>query len=313
MTQKNDGRDRSLMSSGIHSRPRDVTNGIKPKGRAKGKLGETWWADRWIGVLNGFGWGSRLERGKTYARRGQTLNLDVQPGRVSAKVQGSRIQPYDVTVAIPQLSAKTWEKVFDSLAQKAVFAAKLLAGDMPQDIEEAFYAAGTWLFPKTEHEIVSQCSCPDPVRPCKHLAAVHYMLADAFDEDPFLLFTLRGKTKDEIAKALRERRAQSAPDQVSGGATTGPGGSGPAKPIEEPVELVPERFFDLRAELAHASVALDPPQPAVHALGPLKIEKEDALPEIEKVVARLRDAALAIAFKGTEEDEDAEPKAKSAV
>lgn len=292
MAKKNKS-DNSLMSSGVHSRPIEA-QGLVAKSK-RGKFGETWWADRWIGVLNNFGWGSRLDRGRTYARRGQTLELNVVPGKVTAKVQGSRVQPYDVAIMLPTLKPQTWEKVFDALAAKAVFAAKLLAGEMPHDIEDAFYAAGTWLFPKTELELAQQCSCPDTVRPCKHLAAVHFMVAEAFDEDPFLLFALRGKTKEECVAALRARRLGGAEAPANGtGATEAP------KKLEvapEPVQLNPERFFELRTALAPDSVALDPPSPAVAMLGPLKLDgREDVLPELEKVLAKLRLGALALAF-----------------
>jgi uncharacterized Zn finger protein len=296
---KKDKSENSLMSSGVHSRPKDVPEGMKAKSR-RGKFGETWWADRWIGVLNNFGWGSRLDRGRTYARRGQTLSLDVQPGRVDAKVQGSRLQPYDVAIILPTLKPQTWEKVFDALAQKAVFAAKLLAGDMPHEIEEAFYAAGTWLFPKVELELGQQCSCPDPVRPCKHLAAVHFMVAEKFDEDPFLMFTLRGKTKDEVVAALRARRVAGGEPGVANGAE----GSRPARleAAVEPVHLNAERFFELRADTIADSVQLDPASPAVAMLGPLKLDgKEDVVPELEKIIARLRQGALALAFKSAKD------------
>jgi uncharacterized Zn finger protein len=293
--RKNGGSDHiPLSGSGVYGRPRDVEGGIIPKSK-RGKFGETWWADRWIGVLEGFGWGSRLERGRTYARRGQTLSLKVEPGKISAKVQGSRVQPYDVTITYPTLQPKTWEKVMDSLASKAVFAAKLLAGDMPHEIEEAFHAAGTWLFPKSEREIGGECSCPDAVRPCKHLAAVHFMVAEAFDDDPFLLFTLRGRTKDEVVAALRERRAAAAPEPTP--ASGGSGTTAVARPIDEPVILDAERFFDLRADLPHDSVALDPANPAVTTLGPLKLDgRDDVLPVLETIVARVRNGALALAF-----------------
>ena len=297
MPRKDRGGDNSLFSSGVHSRPKEG-HGLVAKSK-RGKFGETWWADRWIGVLNGFGWGTRLDRGRTYARRGQTLSLDVEPGKVSAKVQGSRIEPYDVTIMLPTLKPQTWEKVLDALAQKAVFAAKLLAGEMPHEIEEAFYAAGTWLFPKTELELGQQCSCPDTVRPCKHLAAVHFMVAEKFDEDPFLMFALRGKTKDEVVAALRERRT-GAPEPAANG-TEAPKKPAPAA---EPVQLNPERFFELRATLAQDTVALDPPSPAVAMLGPRRLDgKEDVLPELEKIVARLRAGALALAFASREAKE----------
>ncbi|MEZ0230877.1 MAG: SWIM zinc finger family protein [Planctomycetota bacterium] len=303
---KKDKSENSLFGSGVHSRPIDA-QGIVAKSK-RGKFGESWWADRWIGVLNNFGWGSRLDRGRTYARRGQTLSLDVQPGRVDAKVQGSRVQPYDVAILLPTLKPQTWEKVFDALAQKSIFAAKLLAGEMPHEIEEAFYAAGTWLFPKTELELGQQCSCPDTVRPCKHLAAVHFMVAEKFDEDPFLMFALRGKTKDEVVAALRSRRVGTSEPAVANGA------SAPAKleVAPEPVHLSPERFFELRADTIADSVQLDPPSPAVNMLGPLRLEgKEDVVPELEKIIARLRLGALALAFKGAKEaTKDAEKDGK---
>lgn len=295
---KKDKSENSLMSSGVHSRPKDAPEGLMAKSR-RGKFGESWWADRWIGVLNNFGWGSRLDRGRTYARRGQTLSLDVQPGKVEAKVQGSRLQPYDVQIMLPAFKPQTWEKVFDALAQKSIFAAKLLAGEMPHDIEEAFYAAGTWLFPKTELEIGQQCTCPDAVRPCKHVAAVHFMVAEKFDEDPFLMFTLRGKTKDEVVAALRARRVGSAEVPTTNG--TGVAVS-KLEVAPEPVQLNPERFFELRAEVAADTVALDPPSPAVAMLGPLKLDgKEDVVPEIEKILARLRLGALALAFSASKD------------
>lgn len=295
---KRDPSERLPLGSGVYGKPRDVEGGLVAKSQ-RGKMGESWWADRWIGVLESFGWGSRLERGRTYARRGQTLSLSVEPGKIFAKVQGSRIQPYDVTIRTPQLSPKTWDKVMDGLGTKAVFAAKLLAGEMPHEIEElAFYPAGTWLFPKTVHEIAGDCSCPDPVKPCKHLAAVHFMFAEALDEDPFLLFTLRGRTREQVIAALRERRAAAAPAE-NGAAPGGPSGSGPSKPVvvDDPIVLDPERFFELRSGLPHDSVALDPPNPAITTLGPLKLDgKDDVVPVLEQVVARVRDGALALAF-----------------
>jgi uncharacterized Zn finger protein len=294
---KKDRSENSLFGSGVHSRPKDAPGGLVAKSK-RGKFGESWWADRWIGLLNNFGWGSRLERGRTYARRGQTLSLEVVPGKVTARVQGSRVQPYDVTISLSTLKPQTWEKIFDALAQKAVFAAKLLAGEMPHEIEEAFYAAGTWLFPKTERELGQTCSCPDIVRPCKHLAAVHFMLAEAFDEEPFLMFTLRGKTKDEVVAALRARRIGTAESSTPQNGTQA---TPELKPQVEPVRLNPERFFELRADIAR-SVSLDPPSPAVAMLGPLRLDgKEDVLPELEKIVARLRLGALAIAFKSSKE------------
>ncbi|MBS7270076.1 MAG: SWIM zinc finger family protein [Candidatus Freyarchaeota archaeon] len=189
------------------SSPIPVENGIKAKSQ-RGDIGETWWSKRWVGVLESFGIGSRLARGRNYARRGQVLSIDVKPGIVKAKVQGSRPEPYNVTIKLQPISDQDWEKVTNAMASQAVFAAKLLSGEMPKNIEEAFQEVKVSLFPKSHDELNTDCSCPDIANPCKHIAAVYYLLAERFDEDPFLIFKLRGRTKEEIIETLREKRVE---------------------------------------------------------------------------------------------------------
>ncbi len=193
------------------SRPRPVKDGIKAK-NVRGTFGTSWWAKRWIGVLETFGWGSRLPRGRTYARQGQVLNIDLQVGRVNAKVQGSRATPYKVKIEIPPLADGQWERAIDGMAEQAIFAAKLLTGEMPQNIEDAFAAADVPLFPQYAQDVATDCSCPDFANPCKHIAAVYYLLGEQFDEDPFLIFHLRGRTRQQIIDALRARRATATGD-----------------------------------------------------------------------------------------------------
>ena len=183
-----------------------VTGGIKTK-KESGAIGETWWSKRWISVLESFNMGSRLSRGRSYARQGQVLSIDVEPGIVKAKVQGSMPKPYNVKLRLAQLSAADWDNVIEAMASQAIFAAKLLAGEMPQDIEEAFSSVQLSLFPTSSNDLETECSCPDWANPCKHIAAVYYLLAERFDEDPFLIFKLRGRTKEQIIAALREKRA----------------------------------------------------------------------------------------------------------
>lgn len=185
--------------------PRAVKNGIKTKSK-RGDIGETWWSKRWIEVLESFGMGARLGRGRSYARMGQVASIDVERGKVSAKVQGSRSKPYRVTIELKPLSEKDWKKVAEAMASRAVFAAKLLAGEMPQNIEEAFTQCKVTLFPMKSRDLETDCSCPDWANPCKHIAAVYFILAERFDEDPFLIFRLRGKEKTELIEALKKRR-----------------------------------------------------------------------------------------------------------
>jgi len=187
------------------ARPKRVKNGIKTKSQ-RGKIGETWWSGRWVEYLESLGMGARLGRGRSYARRGQVISVRVGVGKVTAKVQGTRSKPYDVTVGLKPISDKNWDRITDAMASRAVFAAKLLAGEMPRNIEEAFDEAGVPLFPAARGDLKSDCSCPDWANPCKHIAAVYYILAERFDDDPFLIFKLRGRTGDQIVSALREKR-----------------------------------------------------------------------------------------------------------
>jgi len=183
------------------SRPRAVKGGIKAQSK-RGTFGESWWAKRWIAVLESFHIGSRLERGRSYARRGQVVAIDIDRGVVKAKVQGSRPTPYTVTILFKTLTAANWRKLTQALSSKALFAPKLLAGEMPQDIEQVFTAVGLSLFPATLQELETECSCPDWSNPCKHIAAVYYLLGEEFDRDPFLLFSLRGISRDELVSQL---------------------------------------------------------------------------------------------------------------
>ena len=192
------------------SRPIKVEGGIKAKSE-RGEIGSTWWSKRWIEVLESLSMGTRLTRGRSYARQGQVISIDIEPGVVKAKVQGSRPKPYNIKIQLRPLSDQDWEEATEAMAAQAIFAAKLLAGEMPTNIEEAFHAVKLSLFPTAAKDLVTDCSCPDWANPCKHIAAVYYLLAERFDEDPFLIFKLRGRTKDEIIQALREKRTETLP------------------------------------------------------------------------------------------------------
>src|SRR5439155_3097161 len=202
------------------AQPRRVKDGIKAKSE-RGGIGETWWSKRWVGVLESFSLGTRLTRGRAYARQGQVISIDVEPGMVKAKVQGSQPRPYNVKIKLKPLSDQDWDKVTDAMASQAIFAAKLLAGEMPNTIEEAFASVHVSLFPTALRELNTDCSCPDWANPCKHIAAVYYLLAERLDEDPFLIFKLRGRTKEQIIAVLRDKRAATFPvEDTSVGAET---------------------------------------------------------------------------------------------
>jgi uncharacterized Zn finger protein len=221
------------------SRPHPVEGGLKARSR-RGAIGETWWSRRFIDVLESFRLGGRLDRGRRYARAGQVLDLQVAAGLVSARVQGSRVRPYRVRLETPVLAAPDWERVEQAMAGRAAFAARLLAGEMPHDIEEAFAAAGVSLFPASPRNLASSCSCPDWSNPCKHVAAVYYLLAEAFDDDPFLIFAWRGRTRSELLGRLRALRgSDTSPAEAPG--TSGAGGPGPGDGggLVPPLEVPP--------------------------------------------------------------------------
>lgn len=192
------------------SRPKKVDGGIKARSK-RGGFGESWWAKRWIKVLEGFDIGSRLARGRSYARSGQVVEIAIAEGKVAAKVQGSRPKPYDVAIQVKMLSESEWSKVLDALKSQALFTAKLLAGEMPQDIEPIFEATGLSLFPTKLGDLTTKCSCPDWSNPCKHVAAVYYLLGEEFDRDPFLIFKLRGLEREALMARLEMPVRKQAP------------------------------------------------------------------------------------------------------
>ncbi len=171
----------------------------------RGPIGSTWWGQQWVAAMQKLG-GSRLDRGKSYARNGKVLNLTIQYGLAFGKVKGSWSQPYQSGIWLRILDDSQWEEAIDSLAEQAIYAAKLLAGEMPGDIEGIFQGLGFSLFPRNWKDIEFECSCPDYGDPCKHAAAIYYLIAEQLDADPFMLFHLRGRTREQMLAGLRRRR-----------------------------------------------------------------------------------------------------------
>ncbi|PSB25482.1 SWIM zinc finger family protein [Stenomitos frigidus] len=236
-----------------------------------------WWAQRWIDVLESFGWVRRLARARTYAREGNVLNIDFKGSKVAARVQGTAPEPYKVSLSLDPFDDDQWSYVIESMAERAIFSAKLLAGEMPQNIEEVFTANGLSLFPFTKFDIHSKCSCPDPANPCKHIGAVYYLLGDRFSEDPFVLFQLRGRTKEQIIEALRQIR--SAGSEVNG--TTAQDDSlASQSTADQPnvsAPLAVDRFWHYTEQLESSLVVIAPPpssETVLDVLGsiPLKVD-----------------------------------------
>jgi uncharacterized Zn finger protein len=198
------------------SRPIPVEGGVAARSK-RGAIGEQWWSRRFIDVLESLGLSGRLARGRNYARRGQVIGFELTTGYVTAQVQGSRPNPYRVRIQVLPLTTGQWETVQRALAARALFRAKLLAGEMPHEIEQVFDDCGTPLFPRSAGDVKStadmtmSCSCPDWEVPCKHLAAVCYVLAEAFDDDPFAMLAWRGRNREELLAALRLAASAASP------------------------------------------------------------------------------------------------------
>lgn len=214
------------------AKPKKVENGLKAKSK-RGCIGETWWSKRWVKTLESFNMGARLTRGKSYARKGQVISIDVNPGIVRARVQGTGSEPYDVVIKLKPLSDAEWDKAASTMASKAVFAARLLGGEMPQNIEEAFSESGLSLFPSKGRDLKTDCSCPDWSNPCKHIAAVYYLLAEQFDCDPFLIFKLRGRSKEQIMEAMRKMRSAEGVEEQDGVLRSSQDAQQESRPLEE--------------------------------------------------------------------------------
>jgi len=193
-------------------KPIQVDGGIAVRAK-RGKIGEQWWSRRFVDILERICPEGRLARGRSYARKGQVLDFELRPGRVTARVQGSRPTPYRVTIGVEAYDDADWARIEEALAAQALYRAALLAGDMPHEIVDVFDTVRRPLFPS---RLDLKCSCPDWSVPCKHASAVLYVLAEAFDDDPFLVLAWRGRARDELLTAVRGRpEPLDAPDPLA--------------------------------------------------------------------------------------------------
>jgi uncharacterized Zn finger protein len=172
----------------------------------------SWWGRRWIAAAEALGaaYANRLPRGRRYAADGSVVDLQVAPGLVAAKVRGRRPNPYRVRLRVPELTDEEWERVAEVLAGEVRHAAALVDGQLPEDVDDLLGEVDVSLFPHPG-ELETSCSCPDVANPCKHAAAVHYVLADSIDADPFLLTALRGRDRDELLAGIEAARSGGGP------------------------------------------------------------------------------------------------------
>ncbi len=173
-------------------------------------LSQTWWGSRWVQSLRRFGRSWSIGLSKARGSTEGIHDLTIKPGFIEAVVPGEDGAEYKLQLRIRTLDDRNWRRILRRLASKALYAAKLLSGEMPRDIERVFAQCRASLFPRRRHEIEFECSCDEEYAPCSHVAAVQFVLAEAFDRDPFLLFELRGRGRDGVLSELREIRGSSA-------------------------------------------------------------------------------------------------------
>ena len=193
-------------------RPPAGADGIRARTRG-GSIGSAWWSRRFLDLVESFADAGRMARGRAYARDGRVLDLRVERYEVTARVQGPAEEPHEVALGIEAIPESGWRRVEEELASRAAFRARLLAGEMPPEIEWVFAELGLTLFPGSLDELHMMCGCPGWGDPCEHAAAVLYLLAEAFDDDPFLILAWNGRTKEQLLRALRRARG-GAPDAL---------------------------------------------------------------------------------------------------
>ena len=265
-----------------------------------------WWVLRWLDLLDKYRFKKRLERGRRYATEGNILSIAFQGAEIVATVQGTENEPYELSIYLDIFSNEDWDYVIETMSQKAIFSAQLLTGEMPPNIEEVFTANGLSLFPFSLSEVHSRCSCPDPKNPCKHIAAVYYQLGDRFSEDPFVLFQLRGRTREQILDRLRQIRSGKAEEQRSEGAEVQRRISqSSTQDSQTPLNI--EKFWQYDEPLDSSLVVIAPPpesKTVLDILGTVPLASSDAQAVrqyLEQVYATASQRAMMSALNREEE------------
>jgi len=172
----------------------------------------TWWGQRFIAALERFTDPARLARGRGYAGNERIKSWQLKDGEMSAKIRGNvnayfgitKEPTYQTVIALKSISAGDWELLIRHLGSRAAFVSRLLLNEMPDNIEKPFELLDLHLLPHNARDFKTRCSCPDYANPCKHVAGLCYFLSAQLDQDPFLLFELRGLPREQLFRQLQE-------------------------------------------------------------------------------------------------------------
>ncbi len=325
-------------------KPRKVRGGIKLIS-ATGRYPESWPAQRWMRLVEQAAPGESLLEGLGYATEGQTRRLSINSGRIDGAVQGTSPAAYEASMTLSAFTHEQSERIIAAMIDQAVYAAKLLAGELPANIEDIFAPLGLKLFPVEPGEVTPACNCrtrrmtsfapgqrppasggvptsappppPEPATPaspwCKHVCCLAYLVAERFTTDPFLIFTLRGLPREELFERLRQRRAA---------ASSGAGGALVYTPVvpgvsdTEPALLEEslDHFWDAGPGLSQIDMPIAKPEvshPLLRRLGPSPFGGPGRFPLVG-LLATCYELISEAAIKGAEEappgSEESQPR-----
>ncbi len=282
-----------------------------------------WWQRRWQTLLQQLG----LDAGGPDGLRGcRVKRMEVMPGSIQAQVQDRELGASTVEIRLPVLDDAQWERVIDALGSQAIYAAQLLAGNMPPEIEQLFAQAGAHLLPSARDEIEQQCSsCPPGAVLCRPLAAVYAQLGEMLAEDPWLLLRLRGRDRHQVLASIHERRnlgaetaarpaapaTQAGADVTPGFYTPAAGGVRAADDSAPPLEEQLGDFWGRRKVLEEVHHRLARPVVELALLRRLGAptptpDGQDAYSQLQAVYRRVTERAWGVAFAS-----EAEPPAAS--
>ena len=237
------------------STPLSIQGGIRAQSAHGGKA-RAWWSRRWTEALESFRIGARLGRGRNYALSGQVSELTIAAGLVKARVQGSNREPYESVIQLKRVEGEAKLRIDEALRSRPILIARLLVGDLPMEVETLFLEEGCPLFPRRNDDLVTRCTCPDWANPCKHLAAIYYLIGETIARNPLLLLTLRGVERADLAGP---RAAEAAP-------ASGAAGAAPALPLTRRAFYgEPQPAFEAFGEAPKAHT----PAPLIQRLGAL--------------------------------------------
>lgn len=191
---------------------RNPNNSNKKKLSERKKFGQTFWGKEWLNSLKGIDYSNRLPRGSAYANNGSVLSHETKGNKIVAKVQGSYPKPYDIIIEIPEFNKTEKEKIIEILVSNPAWIAELLNKQLPQDLLAEAKKQNVKIFPSSWNDFKMKCSCPDSAVPCKHLAAVIYILSSEIDLNPLIVLNLHNldmveelkKKKLDVSKEIKE-------------------------------------------------------------------------------------------------------------